>query len=332
MAWRRFGAAGLAMTMTSSRSGPRCSGIRSPLCPRAAVLLVAVLLAAVGERILAWDPYDTDSARAGGDYDSGPSPGDYRTPGRPRGDDRRGAAGSDRQWQSGWDERSGWYAPAQGPESRWSAQGDRAGAGWDRQWLDTPAEPQWRPSPEDAPRAPRDGLDRGRVPPAERDSDRDRDWGRSRGFAEPSSAAEPAWRRERRRPSSLYDDFTRERRAAPAPPEPASRWSQPQAPREPAAPRNDGSQWAEPGWDGSARYRFRDDPRLEGRREGGSSGWRFRPLTEKERERQRSRDRYPEFREQDYLPRGPWRSYEDEGTAFGYHPDARSQRGGVYRD
>jgi hypothetical protein len=69
-------------------------------------------------------------------------------------------------------------------------------------------------------------------------------------------------------------------------------------------------------------YEFRHDPSLEGEAPSGQRlGWEFRPLSNRDRERAWSDERYPPIDERDYLPRGPWRSYEDEGTAFGYHAD-----------
>ncbi|TVQ86256.1 MAG: hypothetical protein EA400_13430 [Chromatiaceae bacterium] len=70
-------------------------------------------------------------------------------------------------------------------------------------------------------------------------------------------------------------------------------------------------------------YRFRADPKLDALSGGSSdeaSGWHYRPLTAREAARQRQ-DGPPQYRQQDLQPRGPWRSYEDHGTAFGYHPD-----------
>lgn len=71
----------------------------------------------------------------------------------------------------------------------------------------------------------------------------------------------------------------------------------------------------------SGGYEFRPDPSLEGGSRGQPQGWEFRPLSDRDRDRARTDERYAPIDERDYLPRGPWRSYEDEGTAFGYHGD-----------
>jgi len=78
--------------------------------------------------------------------------------------------------------------------------------------------------------------------------------------------------------------------------------------------------------DGYARYsaggyQFRHDPKLEAQHPSGQHGWEFRPLSEREHSRSLADSPYPPIDERDYLPRGPWRSYQDEGTAFGYHAD-----------
>jgi hypothetical protein len=85
----------------------------------------------------------------------------------------------------------------------------------------------------------------------------------------------------------------------------------------------------QPDWSGPRRrpqYRFRDDPELQGGRyTGPSTGFRFRPLTEKELQRRReSADRY------EYAAPVPMRrrsepesrTRRDREEAFGYEPDA----------
>jgi hypothetical protein len=67
------------------------------------------------------------------------------------------------------------------------------------------------------------------------------------------------------------------------------------------------------------RYRFRDDPSLE--RPVGDAGYRFRPLTRREHERQHrtaGEDAYftDDHRSRRYRPRND----DDRGTAFGYEP------------
>lgn len=68
-------------------------------------------------------------------------------------------------------------------------------------------------------------------------------------------------------------------------------------------------------------YQFRHDPALEALHPSGQQGWEFRPLSEREHSRSLADSPYPPIDERDYLPRGPWRSYQDEGAAFGYHAD-----------
>jgi hypothetical protein len=79
------------------------------------------------------------------------------------------------------------------------------------------------------------------------------------------------------------------------------------------------------------RYRFRDDPAIEQRYGGSSSGdFRFRPLTERERDRQRSSGDDPRFVDRDRdRDRSPYRGGGSSrpqaparDSAFGYEPDA----------
>ncbi len=70
------------------------------------------------------------------------------------------------------------------------------------------------------------------------------------------------------------------------------------------------------------RYQFRHDPKLDAQQAGQPQGWQFRPRSERERSRSvADHRRYPHIDERDYLPQAPWRSYQDEGAAFGYHAD-----------
>ena len=78
-------------------------------------------------------------------------------------------------------------------------------------------------------------------------------------------------------------------------------------------------QWAAPAE--RPRYRFRDDPSLKNRGlASGTSGYRFRPLTDKERERHRDSADVTQF------PRSRRDQGRDSGSrsgeAFGYEPDA----------
>lgn len=76
-------------------------------------------------------------------------------------------------------------------------------------------------------------------------------------------------------------------------------------------------------------YEFRPDSALSASRPNSRSGWVFRPLTGREQERFVSDGLYPPIDERDYRQRGPWRSYEDEGTAFGYHSEGPAYGPGV---
>lgn len=69
-------------------------------------------------------------------------------------------------------------------------------------------------------------------------------------------------------------------------------------------------------------YRFREDPRLETPAVGGdASGYQFRPLTERERERHRESANSAQFAPRDDRRRQRARRTEDRGDAFGYQPD-----------
>jgi len=130
------------------------------------------------------------------------------------------------------------------------------------------------------------------------------------------------------RPGSLDEDFRSPRR---------SQSGQDFRARDAFDWRRDGStQWHESGQAGLAKtgaryngYEFRPDSTLS---EPGSSqegGWVFRPLNGREQERLVDDGLYPPLDERDYQQRGPWRSYEDEGTAFGYHTDSAGYAPGL---
>jgi len=114
-------------------------------------------------------------------------------------------------------------------------------------------------------------------------------------YAEPRQDDPYAYRREADRDAYRRDDL--------------DRYSEP--PRQPAQ---------------APYYRFREDPRLQGPKYGSQTGgYRFRPLTDRERERQRTDDTAGAFppvrRERD---RGSDRDREREADgveAFGYEPD-----------
>jgi hypothetical protein len=91
-----------------------------------------------------------------------------------------------------------------------------------------------------------------------------------------------------------------------------------------------GGDWTAPGsWEqpvAGTRYHYRPDPRLDALSGPGPTGYRYRPLTARELKR-RDRDiRQPEYRAEDLQPQGPRRSYQDAGSAFGYHHDDRFDR------
>ena len=69
-------------------------------------------------------------------------------------------------------------------------------------------------------------------------------------------------------------------------------------------------------------YEFRHDPKLDARQANRRNGWQFRPRSEREQARSDAQNRrYPPIDERAYDPQGPWHSYQDEGTAFGYHAE-----------
>lgn len=124
------------------------------------------------------------------------------------------------------------------------------------------------------------------------------------------------------RSRSLYEDFSRHRRGP--------QGGYPKA-RDPGPDRMDWRDERSGSWGAMSRqteveagvryrgYEFRHDPDLGAPGRHRQNGWEFRPLTSREQERIRSEGLYPRIDEGDYRQRGPWRSYEDEGTAFGYH-------------
>jgi hypothetical protein len=274
----------------------------------------------------AWNPYDTDSSATDPPGGWSSSPERYWAPQAPP---RRDAS----SWQGPgdgddrWDDSSRWYLP-DGDASAGYRSGSRPSAddyGWGDVYtapLDTWSDSQrWRPA--------RDGEARGHREPAP-----DSAW-RSSRKAYPDerrdAPAMPLGQPDAFRPRSLYDDFSAHRRrlsqGGPDAPMPAgrgdSRASRWQAPDRPSVVER------RERYNG---YEFRYDPSLG--RPGGDrrNGWEFRPLTGREQERMHSQGRYPQIDERDYLPRGPWRSYEDEGTAFGYHSERPGSAPNTYRD
>jgi len=254
------------------------------------VRCILLIGAAAPVTVLAWNPYDTDSAR---ERDTGyaeqwGSPGFYGTPASPP--SRDGSARARKPEETGWLE----------PGATMDQSQDRGESSWYRT-----------------------------------DPRRSRDAWRTRPAREAPTTARPMDDRFGQRSESAPPGYADPWRYRPRPAAPDERSSGPSDHdrRADATP----DFWQPPhqrdlGWQPSKpRYRFREDPELDAlsRRSNAPEGYRYRPLTERELERHRRRndDRYPEVRPQDLQPRGPWRSYEDEGTAFGYHPEDGHYRG-----
>jgi len=143
-------------------------------------------------------------------------------------------------------------------------------------------------------------------------SAQDLGWGSSRSWASQDSPrrwSQPDWSPER------------------ATPAPDQRYSdQWQDPRQHSAPTwrfADDQPYLDSSADVGGGYEFRHDPSLDVQQGAQTGGWEFRPLSDRDQYRALADDVYPRIDERDYLPRGPWRSYQDEGAAFGYHADDR---------
>jgi hypothetical protein len=223
------------------------------------------------------------------------------------------------------DSSSRWYLPEPAQTERWSdAQGD--GRGWEsysapdnwaerQRWEDDRA---WREREDPVQREPRLRRDGYTQRYAADDADAD-------------TGALPHWSDDSWRRRSLYDDFTQSRRPSPSqrPDLGSSRadWGEERYPAYQPPGERRASQPREDRFNG---YRFRHDPELTAQGKGSQNGWAFRPLTERDQERRRSPGLYPQIDERDYVQRGPWRSYQDEGTAFGYHADDRAPSSDTY--
>ena len=251
------------------------------LIARCLVLLCTV----VPVTAMAWNPYDTDSARARGYGEDYGSPGYYGTPAQPPRREQEATRPLPTESGRRGDEwgQSDWYA--EDPR--------RTGGAWGPD-LDQDAGYPSRPL--DGYGYDGYGIDQQRRSPAQP---------------------------ERRRPQDVYgyDGYGIEpQQQRPSPP--GDGWDTY------GMERDGGADWLEPQppvWEQRTRpqYRFRGDPELDALTGRGRApeGYRYRPLTERELERRRTDQQYPELHDRDLLPRGPWRSYEDEGTAFGYHPE-----------
>jgi len=248
---------------------------------------LVLLCTALPVTAMAWNPYDTDSARARGygygeDYGS---PGYYGTPAEPPRLEQEAIRPSPTETLPRSDEwgQSNWYA--EDPR--------RTGDAWSR---DPDRDSGYRRRPQDAYGYDGYGIDQQRQGPAPRDRGRPQD-----SYGYDGYGFEPQQQRLSP-PGDSWDGYGMEQGGG-------AGWQEPQRPV----------------WEERTRpqYRFRDDPELDALTGRGRApeGYRYRPLTERELERRRTDQQYPELHDRDLLPRGPWRSYEDEGTAFGYHPD-----------
>jgi len=293
---------------------------RSRLGLRALLWAVMVFATGFSAVVWGWNPYDTDSGR-GESYGVQPSsPGSYLAPGissqwTNQGGQTEGASPGD------WDSRSRWYLPEQAPTERWSdAQSDWHG------WESDSAPESWaeRQRWEDG-SAWREDQDR-REPRLRQDEYTQRYPEGDIGAGPPTYWSEDSWRRR-----SLYDDFTQSRRQPPLqnPDLGAGRadWGEERYPDYQPSGKRSASKPREDRFNG---YRFRHDPELTEQGRGRENGWAFRPLTERDQERLHSPGLYPRIDERDYIQRGPWRSYQDEGTAFGYHAEDRAPSGDNY--
>lgn len=285
--------------------------------------ILGLVMVGFSAAALAWNPYDTDSghAEAPGSWSS--SPGNYLAPGEPQQWSNRGQL--DQSTSTGdWDSRSRWYLPEPETNARWGGEpGDAFAPDPYADPNDWSERERWQNRSE---RNDSESYDRHQQDAYRSPEDRDI----YRSYADEGhqrrSRAEESWRSR-----SLYDDFRPDASASSS-----GQWEQP-------APR-DRRETRLPSWDSAGGrtgavtahdrfngYRFRPDPDLSASREGRQDGWKFRPLTGREQERSRSEGLYPRIDERDYIQRGPWRSYQDEGTAFGYHAEGRGSGDKYYR-
>jgi hypothetical protein len=285
--------------------------------------VLAVSAAGFSAIVWGWNPYDTDSSRVERLGVQPSSPGSYLAPGNPGQWPDPGAQSLDRS-PGDWDSNSRWYLPE-------SAEGER--------WSDVPTgEYGWESYSRPAERSERQRWEEGTAWRArqygaqQEQRFRDREYGEDPYRADRFDSgpgpysSDDSWRQR-----SLYDDFTQNRQQHPSRrpefdsgPVPKSEWRsrdyQSSAERSASKPREDR-------FNG---YRFRHDPALTEKRGGGRNGWDFRPLTDRDQERRRTPGLYPQIDERDYIQRGPWRSYQDEGTAFGYHSNDRAPSSDSY--
>jgi hypothetical protein len=312
------------------RAGPRTKDAAHRRF-RQCVLVAAILAATAGvvTPASAWNPYDTDSGRSEQSRSWASSPGNYRAPqgyddSAGQWDDRSGR--SARSGYDQWDSNSQWYLPD--AADGWAAdqRSNDGGYGWGEVYTapeQNAVDERWRFSPDNerGDRSASGWSPSGRSPTPHRSADARWDDERMR-----------SGRRDHARPSSLYEDFRQ------------PQWSR-SAGRSPADSRagdafdwrRDGStrwrehhlQGREAGGDHYNGYEFRPDSALSASRPNSRNGWVFRPLTGREQERFVSDGLYPPIDERDYRQRGPWRSYEDEGTAFGYHSEGPAYGPGV---
>lgn len=267
-------------------------GARRRAPARLRLVLFAMIALLASPLLWAWNPYETDSDWSTAASGVGrASPGDYRAPRPPewgrtdpvqQGSDRPGA----------WDSRSQWYLTEDQQDATWSS-------------------------------APRDDFDAGARGAADhrwQSGSQTSDWNDQERWRQTPSDRGDGWRqpgqdryRSDTADSRRSDDRSWEQRQG--------RWS-----------RDAGSDWDARGQqrftnsgrgrlDNPGGYQFRPDPDLQAPHPGERTGWEFRPLSDRDNARSLADSPYPPIDERDYLPRGPWRSYQDEGAAFGYHAD-----------
>lgn len=290
------------------------------------VVLISVF-AAVTRDALAWNPYDTDSSRRDDPPAWTSSPGRYRTPYEPR---QWGAESAPQRptTPGALDDESQWYLPETEDRQHWSEPAPADDYGWDRFAApdDRAERERWR------------DAGRGEVRGRGLRSDANDGW-RGRGdWSDPGPGyddqgpAASAPRSEWWAPRSLYDDFSQPRREQSAgywQERDRAMWREAGPRRRDSFDERRSSGVREDRYDG---YQFRHDPELTAQGAARSNGWEFRPLTGRERERVDDDGLYPRIDERDYIQRGPWRSYQDEGTAFGYHADRPNAESEAYRE
>ncbi|MCF7978797.1 MAG: hypothetical protein K9L82_12420 [Chromatiaceae bacterium] len=279
------------MQSRPSARGRSTLGGRRRVRARLHLVLLAMIPLLASPLLWAWNPYETDSHGSSA-YSSADraSPGDYRTPRPPEwGRTDPGRQGSD--WPGALDSRSQWYLSEDPQDATWSS-------------------------------APRDDFDaggRGAADQRWQSGAPTSDWSDQSRWREAPSERSDAWRQPSQgrywndTVGGRSDDRSLHERRDHWPQDAASDWDV-----------RGQQRFRDSGGDrlySSGGYQFRPDPDLQALRPGGPAGWEFRPLSERDNARSPADSPYPQIDERDYLPRGPWRSYQDEGVTFGYHAD-----------